>query len=87
MLYEIAVRDIPYGDEIAQFKKKKRAGMGKKFMREVAQGYRQPTLDGRVECTKYRVGLAFKKRELSCGDKGVANQGRRTLRPRVKSLM
>ena len=62
VLYEIAVRNVPYGDEIAEFKKQKRAGGSKKIMREVANGERKPTLDGRVECRKYGVGGAFKKR-------------------------
>ena len=63
MLYEIAVRDVPYGDEIAKSKKQKRNGYAKKLMREVASGNRQPLLDGkRVECRKYGVGGAFKKR-------------------------
>ena len=64
VLYEIAVRDIPYGDEIAKFKKQKRAGGSKKMMREVAYGDRKPTLDGRVECRKYGVPGSFKKRAL-----------------------
>ena len=64
MLYEIAVRNVPYGDEIAEFKKQKRAGGLKKLMREVASGNRQPTLDHRKECRKYGVGGAFKKRTL-----------------------
>ena len=62
VLYEIAVRNVPYGDEIAEFKKQKRAGGPKKIMREVAHGERKPTLDGRVECRKYGVGGVFKKR-------------------------
>ena len=62
VLYEIAVRNVPYGDEIAEFKKQKRAGGSKKIMREVAHGERKPTLDGRVECRKYGVGGTFKKR-------------------------
>ena len=64
VLYEIAVRNIPYGEEIAEFKKQKRAGGSKKIMREVAHGERKPTLDGRAECRKYRVGGSFKKRAL-----------------------
>ena len=64
VLYEIAVRNLPYGDEIAEFKKQKRGGGAKKLMREVAHGERKPTLDGRVECRKYRVGGSFKKRAL-----------------------
>ena len=64
VLYEIAVRNVPYGDEIAELKKKKRAGGAKKIMREVSYGERKPTLDGRVECRKYGVGGVFKKRVL-----------------------
>ena len=64
VLYEIAVRNIPYGDEIAEFKKQKRGGGAKKLMREVAHGERKPTLDGRVECRKYGVPGSLKKRAL-----------------------
>ena len=65
VLYEIAVRDIPYGDEISKFKKQKRGGMARKLMREVADGDRKPTLDDRgVECRKYGVGGVFKKRKF-----------------------
>ena len=60
VLYEIVVRNIPYGDEIAEFKKRG----AKKLMREVAHGERKPTLDGRVECMRYGVGGVFKKRAL-----------------------
>ena len=49
---------------MAEFKKQKRAGCSRKIMREVAHGERKPTLDGRVECMKYRVGASFKKRVL-----------------------
>ena len=63
VLYEIAVRDVPYGDDIAKFKKQKGGGGAKKLMREVANGDRKPLLDGRrIECRKYGVGGVFKKR-------------------------
>ena len=62
VLYEIAVRDIPYGEEPAKFENQKRGAGAKKIMREVANGERKPTLDGRVECRKYGVGGEFKKR-------------------------
>ena len=64
VLYEIVVRNVPYGDEIAEFKKQKRSGGPKKIMREVSYGERKPTLDGRLECRKYGVGGVFKKRTL-----------------------
>ena len=63
VLYEIAVRDIPYGDEIAEFKKRKLRGIPKKLMGEVASGARKPVLDRRrLECRKYGVGGVFKNR-------------------------
>ena len=64
VLYEIAVRNVPYGDEIAEFKKQKRSGGVKILMREVASGNRKPLLDGRrIECRKYGVRGVFKKRK------------------------
>ena len=63
VLYEIAVRNVPYGDEIAELKKQKRGGGVKKLMREVATGARRPELAGVKGLRKFHVGSAFK----NCG--------------------
>ena len=67
VLYEIAVRELPYEADMAKLKTqhgKKGAAM---MMREVAAGRRRPELAGKArECRKYGIGGAFKKRKLSC---------------------
>ena len=64
VLYEIAVRNVPYGDEITVLKKQKRGGGVKKLMREVATGARRPELAGVKGLRNFHVGSAFKKRGL-----------------------
>ena len=61
VLYEIAVRDLPYAEQSSQSKKNGK-GMSRKFMREIAEGKRQPDLNGKARvCRRYGVGHAFKK--------------------------
>ena len=77
-MYEIAVRELPYADEIARLKKKKGSnGMATtELMRNIAAGRRRPELNvkTRAACRKYGVGQSFKKRAfletaqvLGCG--------------------
>ena len=76
VLYEIAVRNVPYGDEIAELKKQKRGGGAKKLMREVATGARRPELAGVKGLRNFHVGSVFKKRGLLmrdvCSDQNCA---------------
>ena len=77
VLFEIAVRDIPYGDEIAELKKQKRGGGVKKLMREVATGARRPELAGVKGPRKFYIGSAFKKRRLMrdvCNDQNCIHR-------------
>ena len=77
VLYEIAVRNVPYGDEIAELKKQKRGGGAKKLMREVATGARRPELAGVKGLRKFHIGSAFKKRGLMrdvCNDQNCIHR-------------
>ena len=69
VMYEIAMRELPYHSDILKNQKK---GGGKKpmqkMMKEISTGNRRPHLDDKPrECRKFGVGRFFKKRELSLG--------------------
>ena len=64
VLYEIAVRHVPYEDLI-KGKKKKGRGFVMELARKVGRGELRPKLEGEPACKKYAIGGAFRRRGLS----------------------
>ena len=64
VLYEVAVRELPYESDFAKYKKQHGNNGKNKIMREIAAGQRRPELAGKArKCRRYGVGGAFRKRE------------------------
>ena len=64
-MYEIAMRELPHSSAIEEFKTKHGKRGAQELMREIARGDRRPDLSSkRIECRRYGVGGAFKKREF-----------------------
>ena len=65
VLYEIAVRQLPYWDEIQAYKAKGGKGMKAGLMRSISKGDTRPELDPLV-CGTFRISGPFKKLFRHC---------------------
>ena len=59
VLYEIAVRHVPYE---ALMQDKKGRGFVMKLAKKVGRGELRPKLEGDPACKKYGIGAAFRRR-------------------------
>ncbi len=65
VLFEIAACRLPYARRREVYKKKGGKGLDMKMMREISLGLLKPELAGEIQCKRFRVGGAFKKRRFS----------------------
>ena len=68
VLYEIAVRHVPYE---ALMQDKKGRGFVMKLAKKVGRGELRPKLEGDPACKKYGIGGAFRRRGLSLLYRGL----------------
>ena len=67
VMYEIAMRALPYPREREQFKKSRGKGLDRQMMRKIGAGEIRPELVGSdvVKCKRYGIGRSFRRRRLS----------------------
>ena len=63
VLYEIAVRELPFEEEIRILSSSGDKGIKGKLMRGIADGTRRIKIGGKRGQRRFRVGRSFRKRE------------------------
>ena len=64
VLFEIAVRELPYADERLKYKRAGGKGLDRKMLKDIGRGKVRPSLAKRdATCKRYGVGRAYRERE------------------------